>query len=122
SWTLLPTKPNWAMHFTDYWTPGEKGEQKRLKSFLNGDFNQYNSMRDRPQPLATSRLSPHLHFGEISPFQVMYAAEEILHQNPKIGKEGETYIRQLGWREFSYYLLYHADNLLDYNFNRKFDL
>ncbi len=68
-WRLLPTTPNWAKGFDTHWTPGEAGAQARLKSFIDEKIAGYAEGRDRPDLDLTSRLSPHLHFGEISPAQ-----------------------------------------------------
>ena len=74
SWKLLPTRPDWSTGFTPHWTPGEHGARKRLDTFLAGALSGYATQRDRPDIEATSRLSPHLHFGEIGPRQVWKAA------------------------------------------------
>jgi len=70
SWRLEPTRPDWAAGLRDTWAPGETAAQERLKDFLDGDIADYASLRDRPDRDGTSRLSPHLRFGEISPRQV----------------------------------------------------
>ena len=64
---LEPTKPDWAGGLRATWTPGEAGARARLKQFLQKRIAGYASRRDRPDDEATSRLSPHLRFGEISP-------------------------------------------------------
>src|SRR5262249_30089107 len=66
SWQLEPTRPDWAGGLRENWKPGEAAAQKRLKSFLENAAD-YASERDRPDRDGTSRLSPHLRFGEISP-------------------------------------------------------
>jgi len=69
-WKLEPTRPDWAGGLRDNWQPGEMAAQARLKAFLEGSITCYSGDRDRPDRDGTSRLSPHLRFGEISPRQV----------------------------------------------------
>lgn len=120
SWKLLPTKPDWAIGFAPLWTPGERGARKRLDAFLSKALDGYASNRDRPDIEATSRLSPHLHFGEISPRQVCKAA---MAQAQSQGKEGgaDKFMSEVGWREFSYHLLYHFPHLPERNYREAFD-
>ena len=66
-WGLLPSKPDWAKGFAEFWTPGEDGAARRLKAFIAEGLTHYADERDRPDRDVTSRLSPHLHFGDISP-------------------------------------------------------
>lgn len=98
-WRLLPTKPDWAGGF-GIWTPGEAGAQARLKRFVGEALDGYGTLRDRPDIEATSRLSPHLHFGEISPRQCFHA-----------GAGSLKFRSELGWREFSYHLLFSQPDL-----------
>ena len=67
---FLPKKPNWAECFREDWTPGELGAHERLEAFESNVISKYPSDRDRPSIEATSRLSPHLAHGEITPFQI----------------------------------------------------
>lgn len=99
---LLPKIP-WASAFPEHWTPGEAGALDRLAEFAEGPVNRYHSRRDLPAEPGTSALSPHLHFGEISPQQALAA---IRRQGPVSG-EAQHFIRELGWREFAHHLLYH---------------
>ncbi len=106
--TLLP-KLNWADEFSDYWQPGEAGAQQRLVEFLATAARDYNAGRNIPDIQGTSLLSPHLHFGEISPHQVWNrarAAEGVdKHAVPE--PEAEAFLREIGWREFAYHLLFN---------------
>lgn len=95
---LLPEIP-WDKGFYNSWQPGEKGAQKALRGFSESAVLAYGMERDRPDHCGTSRLSPHLHFGEISSLQAWKAF-------PKNTKT-QGYLRQIMWREFAYYLLYH---------------
>ncbi len=92
-WTLLPTKPDWSAGF-DVWTPGEAGARAALKAFLP-HAEAYDVARNMPSEPGTSRLSPHLHFGEISPATVWH------HVAKRIGEQGEPYLRELGWRDYA---------------------
>ncbi len=91
-WNLLPSRPNWAKGF-DIWTPGEAGALEALASFLPSIEN-YDVDRNRPSSDGTSRLSPHLHFGEISPATLWHRAIR-----PARAK-AEPWLRQLAWRDF----------------------
>lgn len=117
---LLP-KINWGESLSKHWVIGEAGAQERLSEFIDDGLQHYKEGRDFPAKKNVSRLSPHLHFGEISPNQVALA---ILAQqsNPAIPtQETEHFLRELGWREFSYSLLYHFPELPWKNFQEKFD-
>jgi len=120
SWKLLPTSPDWSTGFTPHWTPGEHGARKRLDAFLAGALSGYATQRDRPDIEATSRLSPHLHFGDIGPRQVWKAAIAAAQSR---GQETNTdkFLAELGWREFSYHLLYHFPHLPERNYKESFD-
>jgi deoxyribodipyrimidine photo-lyase len=95
----LEPKPDWAGGLGKMWQPGEFSTAARLIAFLEDDVEDYSIGRDRPDRRGTSRLSPHLHFGEISPRQVWHAAREL--------PAAEAYLRQIVWREFAYHLLFH---------------
>jgi deoxyribodipyrimidine photo-lyase len=91
-WRLLPTRPNWAAGFGDEWAPGEATAQERLHDFgsIAGD---YADRRNLPSSEGTSRFSPHLHFGELSP-------RSIWHSLPDAA--GEKFRKELAWRDFSH--------------------
>jgi deoxyribodipyrimidine photo-lyase len=121
NWHLCPTKPNWAKDFARYWQPGSDGAWQKLITFLETHLNDYQHARDCPSLMATSRLSPHLHFGEISPAQIWRATQD-LKNDPAINHQSvEHFLAELGWREFSYHLLYHFPALNTDNFRREFD-
>lgn len=113
-WGLLPVKPDWASTFSDYWVPGEQGAQEALDQFL-AKIPAYHQDRNLCAQAATSCLSPHLHFGEISARQVWHAAETAAQER------AEPFLRQLGWRDFSIHLLTHAPDLGSVNWRRDFD-
>ena len=80
-WGLLPTRPDWSTGFSD-WKPGEKGARAALRSFLGGGVAAYAKARDFPSEPGTSRLSPHLHFGEITPAQIQLSGDEVVVHTP----------------------------------------
>ncbi|MFN3371606.1 MAG: cryptochrome/photolyase family protein [Sphingomonadaceae bacterium] len=95
-WGLLPVKPDWAAGFRDAgWQPGEAGAQAALEEFLPR-VAAYDRRRDYPAEAATSRLSPHLHFGEISPAAAWHAAVAAA------GDDATPWTRQLVWRDFAH--------------------
>lgn len=117
-WNLTPTRPNWAAEFSDYWTPGEAGAQEKLADFIERDLSGYKSGRDRPGVDATSRLSPHLAFGEISPARIWHATSGL----PRAASEDVTHFRrELAWRDFCYNLLIEFPQLDEKNWDAAFD-
>ena len=113
SWKLLPGRPDWAKGFGD-WRPGEEGARDRLGEFLGHGLIGYRTRRNRPDLPSTSRLSPHLHFGEISPAQVWVAITDMVTADERTASDdAESFLSELGWREFSYNLLHHFPNLPD---------
>ena len=120
-WELTPTTPNWAQSWPNYWQPGEAGAQARLAAFLDEDLNNYSQERDRPDLPSTSRLSPHLHFGEISPRQVHAAVNFQPFQDPMLVSGAEKFMSELGWREFSHHLLYHFPAMTTENWRPAFE-
>jgi deoxyribodipyrimidine photo-lyase len=107
-WGLLPTRPDWAGGLRDAWTPGEAGAAERLRTFLTEALKPYDARRNQPGQAGTSRLSPHLHFGEVSAATVWHQA----HRHAA-GPGRDTFIRELLWREFSIHLLWHNQSLPD---------
>lgn len=114
---LLPTRPDWAGGLRRTWTPGEAGAMARLDAFLDGAIGGYRSGRDLPGRETTSRLSAHLRFGEISPRQVWTRVHLLsLH-----AADAEKFLAEIGWREFSYHLLFHFPDLAQRNLRPAFD-
>ncbi|MGC8518197.1 MAG: cryptochrome/photolyase family protein [Steroidobacteraceae bacterium] len=108
-WGLLPGL-GWDGGFARLWTPGEKGARVRLREFLGRQFDSYRAARDVPSVEGTSRLSPHLCFGEISARQIWHT---VLNA-PGGGRAelvGNGFLRELGWREFARYTLHHFPSL-----------
>jgi deoxyribodipyrimidine photo-lyase len=111
---LLP-RIDWAGVMREEWTPGERGGEKRLTAFIDRALADYGTERDRPDHEGTSGLSPHLHFGEISPRRVWHAVRTATGGKPAATITGspEVYLRELGWREFASHLLYHFPHTTD---------
>lgn len=105
----LPPSLPWDAGFHDHWTPGENGANRRLDQFLNDKCPDYPSLRDRPDLDGVSRLSPHLRWGEISPRQILHRIRLARDKNcdPIFAEASTAFVRQLAWREFSHYLLFH---------------
>jgi deoxyribodipyrimidine photo-lyase len=105
---------DWAATMRTTWTPGEAGARKRLDAFLDRGLAGYGTERDRPDHEGTSALSPHLHFGEISPRRVWHAVRAAAGRPAaKITGSPEVYLRELGWREFANHLLFHFPHTTD---------
>ncbi len=103
----LEPKIDWAEGLRNSWQPGEAGARKLLRRFTDSEIDAYTDKRDLPAVFGTSRLSPHLHFGEISPRRIRAACVR------KSGKASGDFLRQLGWREFAHHLLYHYPDTPD---------
>jgi len=113
----------WSAGFGQLWRPGERGAHDRLEEFLAGPLAGYAADRDRPDLDGSSRLSPHLHWGEVTARQVWYAVAGVLHESgsdveaavgpprwdeeqaPGLRRSAGAFLRQLGWREFGHSLL-----------------
>jgi deoxyribodipyrimidine photo-lyase len=103
------------------WTPGEAAAQKRIDLLLKGAVAGYSTDRDRPDREGTSRLSPHLRFGEISPRQVWYAARFAAAEHPHHASDINKFLSEVGWREFCRHLLFDVPDLATRNLQASFD-
>ena len=117
TWDLLPTR-DWSSGWEDVWTPGEAGAHQQWQDFLANTLSNYHR-RDEPGPVTTSRLSPHLRFGEISPHTVWADLEHTLP--PGAEKNKAKFLSEIGWREFSYNILFHKPDIASDNFRPEFD-
>ena len=118
---LRPTKPDWAGGLRAAWTPGEAGARAALQAFLSDRATTYPADRDRPALPATSRLSPHLRFGEISPRAVWHAARHAAATGEVDAAAIDKFLSELGWRDFSWHLLFHNPDLATRNVDTRFD-
>ena len=105
---LLP-RLDWDRGIRQTWTPGEDGAHERLEQFLDNAIDNYDNDRDRPARHGTSYLSPHLHWGEIGPRQIMHRLEEWLdtHSGKALQDHAASFRSEIGWREFAHHVLYH---------------
>jgi deoxyribodipyrimidine photo-lyase len=107
---MLPAPaPRWDRGFWDVHRPGADGAEHRLTAFF-GDIDDYPQGRDRPDLAATSGLSPHLTFGEISPRQILHRLRDA---SPGGEAARQSFVRELGWREFSHHLMFHFPDSTD---------
>ncbi len=106
SLALLP-KIRWDKRLIAHWQPGEQGAQTALRTFMRHGLSQYREGRNLPAETAVSRLSPHLHFGEIGPRQIWQAVQVAGDNTAGIAGNAETYLNEIIWREFGHHLLYH---------------
>lgn len=109
----------WDAGFWERFTPGEAGAHEALDVFVDGALRGYDDDRDRPDRVGTSRLSPHLHHGEIAPWRVATHLEA--ERNAANATDVDSLVRELGWREFAHHLLHHYPKTVDHNLNPKFD-
>eukprot|EP00126_Sphaerothecum_destruens_P005063 Sdes_comp18537_c0_seq1m8599 len=119
SWSLLPGPkiPSWTIGLSHSFHPGEPEALKRFGDFVDKKLKTYAKDRDIPSIEGTSKLSAHLHFGEISPVQVWNVCTCSKNSD---SYNIQKYVAELGWREFSYYLLFHFPNLSNAPFQEKF--
>jgi deoxyribodipyrimidine photo-lyase len=101
----LEPRIDWASGFKPVWNPGEAGARAELENFLSHELDRYPRDRDIPDRRGTSHLSPHLHFGEISPRRIWHSLQKA--RNSENAEAADKYLRELGWREFAYHLLFH---------------
>jgi deoxyribodipyrimidine photo-lyase len=118
---LLPTIP-WYRAFSDHWQPGETGARHALQQFCADRLSDYPDDRDLPALEGTSRLSAHLHFGELSPQQAWHAVQQeaVTRTQPGLLAASESWLRQLAWREFGHHLLYHFPATTDQPMDARF--
>jgi deoxyribodipyrimidine photo-lyase len=123
AWGLLPSGPDWSGPLAEAWTPGETAGLEALKEFAGPDtaesaLAEYPDARDVPAKPATSRLSPYLRWGHVSPFQVWHAVADRRRAAP----EGSAvFASELGWREFAWHTLFHQPDLATVNLRPEFD-
>lgn len=115
---LLPNH-SWINNLDNHWQPGEKNAAQTFENFLNSNLNNYTINRDYPLLDSTSKLSPHLRFGEISPRQIWHTINNYIAAN-KLENDGAKFISELGWREFAYHTLFNQPDIKTIPLNKKF--
>jgi deoxyribodipyrimidine photo-lyase len=120
-WGLHPSRPDWSSGLSDTWTPGEIGARDRLTAFLNDAIAGYADGRDVPARDQTSRLSPHLRFGEIGPAQIWRAAMLAQESGRATARDIQKFLAEVAWRDFSYHLLYHDPQMSRLSWRRQFE-
>lgn len=111
----------WAGGLRSSWRPGEAGASEHLYRFLDEALTDYPEGRNRPDRFGTSRLSPYLHFGEISMRQVWHGLHDL--RGTKRTQPADAlgaFIRELGWREFAHHLLFHFPQTPDQPLREQF--
>jgi len=103
----LQPRIDWDAGLHAAWVPGEAAALDRIDDFVSGALARYGEGRNRPDVADTSRLSPHLHFGEIGPRQCVAAVRAAVSEHPGAQASADGFVRQLGWREFAHHLLHH---------------
>ncbi len=115
---LINKKLKWTNKIQNNWLPGENNAQIQLKEFIVKKANHYSIGRDRPDQNLTSKLSPYLHFGEISPFQIYKEVSLSKNINTENKKK---FLAEIGWRDFSYNLLFHYPDMTKNPIQNKFN-
>ena len=111
----------WDAALEPHWQIGEAGAKQRLTTFIDRELSGYKDGRNFPACPHVSRLSPYLHWGEVSPHTVWYAAKDRIEAGMVTDEDGDHFLSELGWREFSYSLLYYFPDLPRRNLQRRFD-
>ena len=119
AWGLHPCAPDWSRGFD--WTPGEAGAAAALATFIESGLADYAVGRDVPGRRGTSRLSPHLHWGEISPRGVVRAVRAAVADGRVAPAQADKFIAEIGWREFSAHLLHQFPYMAERAFRPEFD-
>lgn len=118
-WGLHPRAPDWSGGFD--WTPGEEGASSALSAFLSSGLKDHAASRDIPGRSGTSRLSPHLHWGEISPRRVLQDVRGAVAQGRASQAQADKFVAEIGWREFSAHLLHQFPYMAERAFRPEFD-
>jgi deoxyribodipyrimidine photo-lyase len=115
-------RQNWTAGLRSAWQPGEPSAAKKLRLFCESTFDNYAEDRNRPDLNATSRLSPHLHFGEVGPRQIWHGLKTLAVERGLAAADWRQsqFLAEIGWREFAHQLLYHSPNLPTEPFRSEF--
>jgi len=116
---LLPSI-HWYTGLQHRWNPGEQSALRQLQAFIDKAIDGYSNHRDQPAVNGTSSLSPCLHFGEISPRQIV-AATNAAELTGSALQNAEVFLKEVGWREFAYHLLYHFPHTTEHSLDNRFN-
>lgn len=116
---LFP-KLDWWKGLDEAWEVGEDAAANRLELFLEEIAKGYGDSRNRPDQDGTSRMSPHLHFGEISPQRIWQKAHDIFGDGGNVPQGVWKFLAEIGWREFAHHLLYHYPDMTKEPINDRF--
>lgn len=116
---LLPTIP-WDQGLQANWQPGEAAAHQQLEQFCDEALNGYPQQRDFPGMPGTSRLSPYLANGEITPRQIVAMLMQQFIGNNSSAASSDHLIRELGWREFAYHILHHYPHTTEQPLNERY--
>jgi len=119
-WQLCPQQPDWAARWPNWWKPGGADAQVKLDAFLRDGVSQYAEGRNHPALDCTTRLSPHLHYGEISPRELWHRARHAAAARPELASQVEKFLSEMGWREFSNHLMHHFPTIPEQAFKAPF--
>ena len=111
-----PQKRQWEVSLLEGCAIGENAAEQKCDHFIKNGLKGYKSKRNFPAKSAVSQLSPHLHFGEISPNTVWHKVKA-----QSAGADSDHFCSELGWREFSYYLLYHQPQMTTENLKTAYE-
>ena len=120
AWRLCPERPDWAAAWSRWWRPGSAGALEKLDVFLQQGLEDYSEGRNHPALERTTRLSPHLHFGELSPRELWHRVRQAAAGNPALETQVGKFLSELGWREFSHHLLHHFPTIPEASFRAPF--
>lgn len=115
---LLPTIP-WDTGINQAWTPGEASAQAMLTSFVTTKLTHYGTERNYPAHDVLSRLSPYLHYGDISPNQIWHAIFDARKRDSRLEEDTEKFISEVCWRDFSYCLLTYFPETVSESYNER---
>jgi len=113
--------PAWSGKFEKHWRIGEAAARATLGAFLDEKLDDYAEGRDVPAQSATSLMSPHLRFGEISARQIWHAGRALADRDPDKAGAVDAFLREVAWRDFNYHQLYHRKDIARHAMHEKYD-
>ncbi len=120
-WQLLPTQPDWTGGLKSTWAVGEKAAHQQFNHCVESILHNYPTTRDRPDLTGTSKLSPHLCWGEISPHRIWQTVTAAVSDNKLDARAAMSFLRELAWRDFNHHLLFHYPQMETQNWRIEFD-